>query len=101
MPLFVPPLVAGVAWTILGSPRTGLFNAVLAWCGLDWRLNFYSMPGLIAGLVLMIAGVAMGVTVVMLPVGVPVGFFGLFVFLWGLFGRAEGAKGVVQPPNRQ
>src|SRR5204862_6245520 len=48
VPLFVPPLVAGVAWTILGSPRTGLLNAVLAWPGVDWRLNFNSMPGLIA-----------------------------------------------------
>ena len=26
LPLFVPPLVAGVAWTILGSPKTGLLN---------------------------------------------------------------------------
>jgi iron(III) transport system permease protein len=48
VPLFVPPLVAGVAWTILGSPRTGLINTALAWLGTDWRLNFYSMPGLIA-----------------------------------------------------
>jgi hypothetical protein len=46
-----------------------------------------------AGLVLMVLGVAMGVTLVMLPVGIPVGFFGLFVFLWGLFGKAEEAKG--------
>ncbi len=48
LPLFVPPLVAGVAWTILGSPRTGLINTMFAWAGLDWRLNFYSMPGMIA-----------------------------------------------------
>jgi len=47
LPLFVPPLVAGVAWSILGSPKTGLLNTVLAWIGIDWRLNFYSMPGLI------------------------------------------------------
>src|SRR5712671_3345017 len=26
IPLFVPPLVAGVAWVILGSPKTGLIN---------------------------------------------------------------------------
>ncbi len=48
LPLFVPPLVAGIAWTILGSPRTGLLNTMLAAIGLDWRVNFYSMPGLIA-----------------------------------------------------
>ena len=48
LPLFVPPLVAGIAWTILGSPRTGLLNTMLAAIGFDWRVNFYSMPGLIA-----------------------------------------------------
>jgi iron(III) transport system permease protein len=48
LPLFVPPLVAGVAWTILGSPRTGLLNTPLAALGIAWRLNLYSMPGLIA-----------------------------------------------------
>jgi len=48
LPLFVPPLVAAVAWAILGSPRTGLLNTMLASVGVDWRLNLYSMPGLIA-----------------------------------------------------
>jgi iron(III) transport system permease protein len=48
LPLFVPPLVAAVAWAILGSPRTGLLNTMFAATGLEWRLNLYSMPGLIA-----------------------------------------------------
>ena len=30
LPLFVPPLVAAVAWSILASPRTGLLNTFLA-----------------------------------------------------------------------
>jgi iron(III) transport system permease protein len=47
LPLFVPPLVAGVAWAILGSPRTGLLNTALASIGLDWRVNFYSLPGMV------------------------------------------------------
>lgn len=47
IPLFVPPLVAGVAWGILGSPKTGLLNTVLKWVGIDFRFNFYSMAGLI------------------------------------------------------
>src|SRR5437899_3218538 len=34
IPLFVPPLVAGVAWSILGSPRSGLINTMLAWARL-------------------------------------------------------------------
>ena len=47
LPLFAPPLVAGVAWAILGSPKTGLINTVLKWMGSDWRVDFYSMWGLI------------------------------------------------------
>jgi iron(III) transport system permease protein len=47
IPLFVPPLVAAVAWSILGSPKTGLINTMLRWAGLDWRIDLYSMSGLI------------------------------------------------------
>jgi iron(III) transport system permease protein len=48
LPLFVPPLVAAVAWSILASPKTGLINTLLAGLGIDWRFNVYSMGGLIA-----------------------------------------------------
>jgi cbb3-type cytochrome oxidase maturation protein len=44
---------------------------------------------LIVGVLLMIAGIAMGVTLVLLPIGIPVGLAGLAFFLWGLFGRAH------------
>ncbi|MGI4795544.1 MAG: ABC transporter permease [Janthinobacterium lividum] len=47
LPLFVPPLVGGVAWAILGSPKTGLINMVLAKSGLDFRVNLYSTEGII------------------------------------------------------
>lgn len=47
LPLFVPPLVAAVAWSILASPKTGLLNTFLASIGIDWRFNAYSMGGLI------------------------------------------------------
>src|SRR5215468_10058297 len=47
LPLFAPPLVAGVAWSILGSPKTGLINTVFKWAGLDLRVDFYSLSGLI------------------------------------------------------
>jgi iron(III) transport system permease protein len=47
IPLFVPPLVAAVAWAILASPKTGLLNTALAGAGLGWRFNVYSMSGLI------------------------------------------------------
>jgi iron(III) transport system permease protein len=48
IPLFVPPLVAAVAWAILGSPRTGLLNTIMAGMGIPVRINLYSMPGMIA-----------------------------------------------------
>ncbi len=47
LPLFAPPLVAGVAWSILGSPKTGLINTIFKWAGLGWHVDLYSMPGLI------------------------------------------------------
>jgi iron(III) transport system permease protein len=47
IPLFVPPLVAGVAWSILGSPKSGLLNTIMKWMGVDWRIDLYSMTGLI------------------------------------------------------
>ncbi|MBN8909298.1 MAG: hypothetical protein J0H99_22480, partial [Rhodospirillales bacterium] len=47
IPLFVPPLVAAVAWAILASPKTGLLNTALASVGIAWRFNVYSMAGLI------------------------------------------------------
>jgi hypothetical protein len=39
------------------------------------------------GFVLMIVGLAMGVTMVLLPLGVPVGLVGLLIFVWGLTGH--------------
>ena len=47
LPLFAPPLVAGVAWVILGSPKTGLINTLFKWLDLDWRIDLYTLPGLI------------------------------------------------------
>jgi hypothetical protein len=41
----------------------------------------------VVGFALMILGVGMGVTMVLLPVGIPVGLFGLLLFLWGLLSR--------------
>ena len=47
IPLFVPPLVAAVAWSILASPKTGLLNTIMKWVGIDWRFDVYTMGGLI------------------------------------------------------
>jgi iron(III) transport system permease protein len=48
MPLFVPPLVGAVAWSILGSPTTGLLNAFLKEAGFEARIDLYSYPGMVA-----------------------------------------------------
>ncbi|HEX8201513.1 MAG TPA: hypothetical protein VF590_13595 [Isosphaeraceae bacterium] len=45
---------------------------------------FGHLFALLAGLVLMFSGVGMGVTIVLLPLGIPVGLIGLALFLWGL-----------------
>jgi len=47
IPLFVPPLVGAVAWSILASPKSGLLNTILNWMGISWRFNAYSMIGLV------------------------------------------------------
>ena len=52
---------------------------------------------ILVGLVMMFVGVAMGVTIVMLPVGVPLGLVGLAVFGWGLFGWSQGEKPPAPP----
>ncbi len=47
IPLFVPPLVAAVAWSILASPKSGLLNTLLKWMDIEWRFDAYTMGGLI------------------------------------------------------
>ncbi len=37
-----------------------------------------------AGFVLMLVGLGMGVTITLIPIGVPVGLIGAVLFLWGL-----------------
>lgn len=41
----------------------------------------------IVGFVLMVFGLGLGVTMVMLPVGLVVGLLGVGVFVWGLLGH--------------
>lgn len=47
MPLFIPPLVAGFAWSLLGSPETGLLNVLFDAIGLPLRVNLYSLKGIV------------------------------------------------------
>ncbi len=48
MPLFMPPLVAAVAWSYVGSPTTGLINMFFKELGWEFRFNMYSMTGMVA-----------------------------------------------------
>ena len=54
---------------------------------------------IILGLVLMFGGIALGVTLVLLPLGIPVGLAGLYAFLWGLFARPDEKGGALPPPG--
>jgi hypothetical protein len=47
------------------------------------------MTFVITGFVLMIVGLGMGVTMVMLPIGLVVGLLGLAMFIGGLFARMQ------------
>jgi hypothetical protein len=38
---------------------------------------------IVLGLILAFAGIALGVTLVLLPVGIPLGLLGLMLILWG------------------
>ena len=42
------------------------------------------LAAIIGGMVLMVLGVGLSVTMVLLPIGIPLGLVGLGVFIWGL-----------------
>jgi hypothetical protein len=44
----------------------------------------FHLVGIIAGLLMMVLGLGLSVTMVLLPVGLPLGLIGLVVFIWGL-----------------
>jgi hypothetical protein len=41
----------------------------------------------VVGFGMMVAGLALGVTMVLLPVGLVIGLAGVLVFVWGVLGR--------------
>jgi hypothetical protein len=57
------------------------------------RVAFH-LVAIVAGLVMMVLGLGLGVTMVLLPVGLPLGLAGLVVFIWGL------TPGSGRQPNR-
>jgi len=44
----------------------------------------YHFAAILAGVVMMVLGVGLSVTMVLLPIGVPLGLAGLGAFIWGL-----------------
>lgn len=46
------------------------------------------MAAIIGGFVMMVVGLGLGVTVIMLPVGIVIGLIGVALFVGGLFARA-------------
>ena len=43
----------------------------------------------VLGFILMVVGLALGVTMIMLPVGLVVGLLGVGIFTWGLVGHLQ------------
>jgi hypothetical protein len=50
---------------------------------------FEHAVAIVVGLVMMIVGLGLGVTMIMLPVGLVVGLLGVAVFLGGIFARID------------
>ena len=45
------------------------------------------IAALAVGFALMVVGLGLGVTMIMLPIGLPVGLIGVMLFVWGLMGH--------------
>ena len=71
-------------------------NAEARWWNLPWVRKTENLMGhfaiAVVGFVMMIVGLAMGVTMVLLPIGVVVGLLGLLIFIGGLFGHIDYAS---------
>jgi hypothetical protein len=53
---------------------------------------------IVLGLILSVVGLAMGVSIAMLPIGIPTGIVGVALLIWGLFGGGETMKMPPYPP---
>jgi len=47
VPLFLPSFIGALAWSYLGSPRTGIINMFFRELGLPFIINIYSIGGII------------------------------------------------------
>jgi hypothetical protein len=55
---------------------------------------------IIVGLILSVVGLAMGVTIVMLPIGIGVALIGLALVVWGVIGYSQQTKEAPKPPPK-
>jgi iron(III) transport system permease protein len=46
VPLFLPAFIGALAWSFLGSPQMGIINVFLKEFGLPFKVNIYSMGGI-------------------------------------------------------
>ncbi|WP_281690341.1 ABC transporter permease [Pseudonocardia thermophila] len=46
-PLFISPVVAAIAWSTLASPNRGYLNLLFEDLGIDFRVDVYTLPGVI------------------------------------------------------
>lgn len=46
----------------------------------------------VIGFAMMVVGLGLGVTMIMLPVGLVIGLVGVGIFVWGLLGHLDGSK---------
>jgi len=68
----------------------------LARAGENMAIHVAAIAG---GFALMLAGIGMGVTIMLIPVAIPLGIVGFGLFLWGLAGwqRSRHEKGPPAP----
>ena len=50
------------------------------------------MVAVAIGFVMMVVGLGLGVTMIMLPVGLVIGLVGVGIFVWGLLGHLDGNR---------
>jgi hypothetical protein len=56
------------------------------------------VAAVLIGFILMVIGIAMGVTIVLLPFGIPVGLAGLLLFVWGLYSAGPATRRPQEEP---
>ena len=63
-------------------------HQTFGWNLVHWSVGFLEhAAALVVGFAMMVIGLGLGVTMIMLPVGIVVGLLGVLLFIGGLFAR--------------